>query len=128
MMWRHFNPVQGFAGPGERRRLGEFVRKGPALLVTSPGMVRRGSGRIVFLGSRVAHGMPGRGQYAASKAALVALARSDFLVGEMVFARAAHGENTKRSLSDYIRWMQDVRIPQGGATGTRSVSSGSTSG
>lgn len=42
----------------------------------APGMVRRGSGRIVFLGSRVAHGMPGRGQYAASKAALVALARS----------------------------------------------------
>ena len=34
------------------------------------------SGRIVLLGSRVAGGAPGRGQYAASKAALVGLARS----------------------------------------------------
>jgi NAD(P)-dependent dehydrogenase (short-subunit alcohol dehydrogenase family) len=33
-------------------------------------------GRIVFIGSRTASGAPGRGQYAASKAALVALARS----------------------------------------------------
>ena len=41
-----------------------------------PGMAARGSGRVVFIGSRVAQGMPGRGQYAATKAALVALARS----------------------------------------------------
>ena len=47
---------------------------------------------------------------------LVALARSDFLVGEMVFARAAHGGRTLRPLSDYIRWMREVRMPQGGAT------------
>ena len=47
---------------------------------------------------------------------LVALARSDFLVGEMVFARAAHGEKTLRPLSEYLRWMQEVRIPQGGGT------------
>ena len=33
-------------------------------------------GRIVFIGSRTAAGAPGRGQYAATKAALVALARS----------------------------------------------------
>lgn len=33
-------------------------------------------GRIVFIGSRTASGAPGRGQYAATKAALVALARS----------------------------------------------------
>ena len=33
---------------------------------------------------------------------LVALARSDFLVGEMVFARAAHGEKTLRPLEEYI--------------------------
>ena len=37
---------------------------------------RPDGGRIVLIGSRVAHGMPGRGQYAATKAALVALARS----------------------------------------------------
>ncbi len=41
-----------------------------------PGMAERGQGRVVFIGSRVAQGMPGRGQYAATKAALVALARS----------------------------------------------------
>jgi 3-oxoacyl-[acyl-carrier protein] reductase len=41
-----------------------------------PAMVQRGRGRVVLIGSRVAQGMPGRGQYAATKAALVALARS----------------------------------------------------
>lgn len=41
-----------------------------------PRMAQRGSGRVVLIGSRVAQGMPGRSQYAASKAALVALARS----------------------------------------------------
>jgi 3-oxoacyl-[acyl-carrier protein] reductase len=41
-----------------------------------PAMAARGSGRVVFIGSRVAQGMPGRGQYAATKAALIALARS----------------------------------------------------
>ena len=44
------------------------------------------------------------------------MARSDFLVGEMVFARAAHGDKTLRSLSEYIDWMHTVRLPQGGAT------------
>lgn len=42
----------------------------------APGMARRGDGRVVLIGSRVAQGMPGRSQYAASKAALAALARS----------------------------------------------------
>jgi len=41
-----------------------------------PAMAARGAGRVVFIGSRVAQGMPGRGQYAATKAALIALARS----------------------------------------------------
>lgn len=41
-----------------------------------PAMAERGHGRVVFIGSRVAQGMPGRGQYAATKAALIALARS----------------------------------------------------
>ena len=39
-----------------------------------PAMAARG--RVVFIGSRVAQGLPGRGQYAATKAALIALARS----------------------------------------------------
>lgn len=44
--------------------------------VAVPAMVRAGRGRVVMVGSRVSRGMPGRSQYAASKAALVALARS----------------------------------------------------
>lgn len=41
-----------------------------------PRMAAAGQGRLVLIGSRVSAGMPGRSQYAASKAALVALARS----------------------------------------------------
>jgi NAD(P)-dependent dehydrogenase (short-subunit alcohol dehydrogenase family) len=44
--------------------------------VLVPAMAARGRGRVVFIGSRVAQGLPGRGQYAATKAALIALARS----------------------------------------------------
>jgi 3-oxoacyl-[acyl-carrier protein] reductase len=41
-----------------------------------PRMAARGTGRFVLIGSRVSQGLAGRSQYAASKAALVALARS----------------------------------------------------
>jgi len=41
-----------------------------------PAMATAGHGRAVLVGSRVSAGLPGRSQYAASKAALVALARS----------------------------------------------------
>ena len=41
-----------------------------------PAMAKAGAGRVVLIGSRVARGMAGRSQYAATKAALVALARS----------------------------------------------------
>jgi 3-oxoacyl-[acyl-carrier protein] reductase len=41
-----------------------------------PRMEAAGRGRMVLIGSRVSDGMPGRSQYAASKAAVVALARS----------------------------------------------------
>lgn len=41
-----------------------------------PSLSAGGNGRIVLVGSRVSQGMPGRSLYAASKAALVALARS----------------------------------------------------
>lgn len=41
-----------------------------------PAMAARGRGRVVLVASRVAQGMPGRSQYAAVKAAQVALARS----------------------------------------------------
>ena len=41
-----------------------------------PAMQASGQGRVVLIGSRVSQGMAGRSQYAACKAALVALARS----------------------------------------------------
>ena len=41
-----------------------------------PAMTARGFGRVVLIGSRVANGLAGRSQYAATKAALIALARS----------------------------------------------------
>jgi NAD(P)-dependent dehydrogenase (short-subunit alcohol dehydrogenase family) len=41
-----------------------------------PAMAQAGAGRVVLIGSRVARGMAGRSQYAATKAALVSLARS----------------------------------------------------
>lgn len=44
--------------------------------VLVPPMQQAGHGRVVVVGSRVARGMAGRSQYAATKAALVALARS----------------------------------------------------
>jgi 3-oxoacyl-[acyl-carrier protein] reductase len=41
-----------------------------------PAMAQNGLGRVVLIGSRVAQGMAGRSQYAAVKAALIAMARS----------------------------------------------------
>lgn len=41
-----------------------------------PRMAEAGAGRLVLIGSRVSAGLAGRSQYAASKAALLALARS----------------------------------------------------
>jgi 3-oxoacyl-[acyl-carrier protein] reductase len=44
--------------------------------VLLPAMAQAHAGRVVMIGSRVARGSPGRSQYAATKAALVAMARS----------------------------------------------------
>jgi len=44
--------------------------------VLIPAMAARGNGRVVLVGSRVAAGKAGRSQYAATKAALIALAKS----------------------------------------------------
>lgn len=49
-----------------------------------PAMASAGQGRAVFIASRIWPGMPGRSQYAATKAALVSLARS--WAGEVVGA------------------------------------------
>jgi 3-oxoacyl-[acyl-carrier protein] reductase len=53
--------------------VGAATRLANALL---PRMAQAGAGRVVLIGSRVSGGMPGRSQYAASKAALASLARS----------------------------------------------------
>ena len=44
--------------------------------VVMPRMMAQRNGRVVLIGSRVAQGKAGRSQYAASKAALIGLARS----------------------------------------------------
>lgn len=44
--------------------------------IVIPRMAARHGGRVVLIGSRVAQGMAGRSQYAATKAALIALAKS----------------------------------------------------
>ena len=44
--------------------------------IVVPSMAANGFGRVVIVGSRVAKGLAGRGQYAATKAALITLARS----------------------------------------------------
>lgn len=44
--------------------------------IVIPAMAARREGRVVLIGSRVAQGKPGRSLYAATKAALIALARS----------------------------------------------------
>ena len=56
-----------------RLHVESIVRIGDVLV---PAMAASGCGRVVLIGSRVAQGAAGRSQYAASKAALVALARS----------------------------------------------------
>ncbi len=43
------------------------------------------------------------------------MTRSDFLVGEVIFARAAHGGKTLRSLDEYLEWMRDVRFAWAGS-------------
>ena len=77
------------AGQGRHARLGQLnpvdsesmwrLHVGAAECMANavlPAMQQRGSGRVVLLASRVWTGKAGRSQYAASKAALVSMARS----------------------------------------------------
>jgi 3-oxoacyl-[acyl-carrier protein] reductase len=70
-------PVGGLqASDGElmwRLHVDSIARIGNVLI---PAMAASGEGRVVLVGSRVAHGKAGRSQYAATKAALIGLARS----------------------------------------------------
>lgn len=79
-----------------------------------PRMVRAGRGRLVLVGSRVSRGLPGRGQYAASKAALVALARS--WAAEVVSAGVtvnvvSPGATDTAMLADPARSQEQPRLP-----------------
>jgi len=89
---RSAGPVQALvhaAGVLRVGRLGELSNEDSQLMwqlhvdavtrianIVVPVMAQAGAGRVVLVGSRVARGMAGRSQYAATKAALVALARS----------------------------------------------------
>ena len=89
---RSAGPVQALvhaAGVLRVGRLGELSNEDSQLMwqlhvdavtrianIVVPAMAQAGAGRVVLVGSRVARGMAGRSQYAATKAALVALARS----------------------------------------------------
>ena len=42
----------------------------------------------------------------------IAFSRNDFLAGEMIFAASAHPK-TIRTLSEYMDWMREIRIPMG---------------
>lgn len=80
----------------------------------APEMAARGGGRVVLIGSRVAQGLPGRGQYAASKAALVALARSwgAELAGQGVTVNVVSPAATQTGmLDDPARAASPARLP-----------------
>jgi NAD(P)-dependent dehydrogenase (short-subunit alcohol dehydrogenase family) len=65
--------LEGDANQPWRLHVQAATRLADAVL---PAMAARGGGRVVLVGSRVWRGLAGRSQYAASKAALVSLARS----------------------------------------------------
>ncbi|MFJ1302258.1 SDR family NAD(P)-dependent oxidoreductase [Pseudomonadota bacterium AL_CKDN230030165-1A_HGKHYDSX7] len=80
----------------------------------TPRMSEAGGGRVVLIGSRVAQGMPGRSLYAASKAALVALARSwaAELAGDGVTVNVVSPAATQTGmLSDPARAGSAPRLP-----------------
>lgn len=82
-----------------------------------PAMAGAGRGRMVLLGSRVAAGMPGRSQYAACKAALVALARSwaAEVVGAGVTVNVVSPAATRTGmLADPARAGSAPRLPPSG--------------
>jgi len=75
---------------------------------------RGAGGRVVYIGSRVAHGMPGRGQYAAVKAALVAMARSwamEWAAHGLTFNVVAPAATATAMLHDPGRASSPPRLP-----------------
>ena len=79
-----------------------------------PAMAARHHGRIVFIGSRVAQGMPGRGQYAATKAALIAMSRSwaaEFAEHGVTVNVVSPAATATRMLNDPARSESAARLP-----------------
>lgn len=68
----------GALDPDASRQMWQLHVEAPTRManIALPRMAEAGRGRLVLVGSRVARGMAGRSQYAATKAALPALARS----------------------------------------------------
>lgn len=79
-----------------------------------PRMASRRSGRVILIGSRVSQGMPGRSQYAGTKAAVVALARSwaAEVIGDQVTVNVISPAATQTSmLADPARTGSAPRLP-----------------
>ena len=79
-----------------------------------PAMATAGRGRVVLVGSRVARGIAGRGQYAATKAALGSLARSwaAEVVGRGVTVNVVSPAATQTAmLQDSARGSEPPRLP-----------------
>lgn len=79
-----------------------------------PRMVSAGRGRMVMLGSRVSHGMPGRSQYAASKAALVGLARSwaaEVVASGVTVNVVSPAATDTAMLADPVRTTEQPKLP-----------------
>lgn len=79
-----------------------------------PAMARAGRGRVVLVGSRVASGVAGRSQYAATKAAMLALARSwaAEVVAQGVTVNVVSPAATRTGmLADPARQTEKPRLP-----------------
>lgn len=79
-----------------------------------PAMAQAGQGRVVLLGSRVARGIAGRAQYAATKAALISMARSwaAEVVGRGVTVNVVSPAATQTAmLQDGARGSAPPRLP-----------------
>jgi NAD(P)-dependent dehydrogenase (short-subunit alcohol dehydrogenase family) len=79
-----------------------------------PAMQRRHRGRVVLIGSRVAAGMAGRSQYAACKAALVALAKSwaaEVITDGVTVNVISPAATATRMLDDPARAATSPRVP-----------------
>ncbi|RYX88468.1 MAG: SDR family oxidoreductase [Comamonadaceae bacterium] len=82
--------------------------------IVLPLMAQAGNGRAVFVGSRVARGMAGRSQYAATKAAIVSLSRSwaSEVVAQGVTVNVVSPAATQTAmLDDPARQAASPRVP-----------------